>query len=235
MKEKPALSERYIEAVSRIHASDALLRKVKTMNSDTKTSKKPIVLRRVLIAAAVVIALLVLSNVAVFAATGETWVEKLFWFDVKPAQPMENVQDFFNENAEGLGETSGGAAADQYYGGTYLDRETGEQVILLTDLSKSSEFTDVPENVRFEKCDYTFAELSAEIKSINGKLGSLRAQNEGYAADVAAWGLHDMENRLFIDIYQMNDEKVQWFRENVSDAPYLVFNSTDSFPQDGLD
>lgn len=234
MKEKLALSERYFEAVSRVHASDALLRKVVTMNNKAKTSKKPVILRRALIAAAVAAALLVLSNVAVFAATGETWVEKLFWFDEKPAQPMENVQNFFNENAA-LGEASGGSAANQYYGGTYLDRETGKQVILLTDLSKSGAFTDVSENVRFEKCDYTFAELSDEIKSINEKLDSLRAQNEGYADDVVAWGLHDMENRLFVDVYQMNDEKVQWFIENVSDAPYLVFNSTDSFPQDELD
>lgn len=235
MKERIVLSERYNEAVSKIHASDALVRKVEAMNNDKKVSKKTVVRRRALIAAAVAAALLVLSNVAVFAATGETWVEKLFWYDKKPAQPMENVHDFFNANASVLGETGGGTAANRFYGGTYLDRETGEQVILLTDLSKIGEFTDVPENVRFEKCNYTFAELSDEIKLINVKLGRLKDRNEGYAADVVAWGLHDMENRLFIDIYRMNDEKVQWFKENVSNKSYLVFNNAESFPQDGVD
>lgn len=233
MENNDKLRALYIESYDKIHAPDGLLKKVKNMRGEKTNGRRAVAMRRVLIAAAVSIAVFVMSNAAVFAATGETWVEKLFWYDERPVQPMENVRNFFNGNAEVLGESGGSSAAHNYYGGTYLDG--GTQVILLTDLSKISEFADVPQGVRFEKCDYTYDELTDEIKSINEKLDRFRAQNQGYAADVVAWGLHDMENRLFVDIYQLNDDKVQWFRDNVSDRPYLVFVNADSFPQDGLD
>lgn len=230
MKGKDTLREKYNKAISQVRASDALLKKTEALSKEKKADEKMIKTRRVLIVAAVIAALFLLSNVAVLAATGETWVKKLFWHDQKSSQPMENVQDFFGDNFDAFGETSGRKAADRYYGGTYLDG--GTQVILLTDLSKSSEFTDVPRNVRFEKCEYSHAELSNEIKSISDQLDRLKAKNIGYAADVAEWELRDKENRIYVYIYQMNDDKIQWFKENVSDKPFLVFHDTDSFPQD---
>lgn len=230
MKEKDALRERYNQAISQVRASDELLKKTEAISQKKEAGKKTIKTRRALIAAAVIAVLLLLSNVAVFAATGETWVKKLFWHDQKPAQPMENVQDFFEDNYRVFDEISGREASNQYYGGTFLDG--GTQVILLTDLSKSSEFTDVPRNVRFEKCDYSYTELTNEINSISDHLEQLKAKSNGYASDVAEWELRDRENRIRVNIYQMNDDKIQWFKENVSDKPFLVFCDTDSFPQE---
>ena len=231
MENNDELRELYIKSFDKVCASDELLRKVETMSIENEKSKK-VILRRVLIAAAAVISLFVLSNVVTFAATGEAWVARFIW-EAEPNQPADNVQHFFDVNAGIFGEEYGGNAAENYYGGTYLDG--GTQVILLTDLSKSEEFTDIPENVRFEKCDYTYAELGNEIKNINAELTRLRAQGEAYAADVASWGLNNMENRLWVDIYEMTDEKVEWFKENISDAPYLVFNNTDSFFAEDLE
>ena len=74
-------------------------------------------------------------------------------------------------------------------------------------------------------------ELTNEIDSINDRLERLKAKNNGYAPDVAEWELRDKENRIYVYIYQMNDDKIQWFKENVSDKPFLVFHDTDSFPQ----
>lgn len=230
MKENNTLRKQYHQAISQVHASDVLLKKTEALSKEKKIRNKQTMTRRVLIVASVIAALLLLSNVAVFAATGETWVKKLFWHDQKPSQPMDNVRVFFGDNFDVFGETSREKAVDCYYGGTYLDG--GTQVILLTDLSKSSEFTNIPRHVRFEKCDHSYTELTNEIDSISDHLDRLRTVKRGYAADVVEWELCDKENRILVSIFQMNDDKIQWFKENVSDKPFLAFRDTDSFPQE---
>lgn len=79
-------------------------------------------------------------------------------------------------------------------------------------------------------------ELTNEIDSVIDRLErlilSMKAKNNGYAPDVAEWELRDKENRIYVYIYQMNDDKIHWFKENVSDKPFVVFHDTDSFPQD---
>lgn len=68
--------EFYRAAFDEIHASDELLRKVKNM-TETKPKKKIYAIRKIIYVAAAVMILLVASNAIVYAATGETWVEKI--------------------------------------------------------------------------------------------------------------------------------------------------------------
>ena len=68
--------EFYRNTFNKVHASDELVRKVKTM-AEVKTKNKIYNIRRafgVAIAAALIFAA---SNVAVYAATGKSWVEKI--------------------------------------------------------------------------------------------------------------------------------------------------------------
>ena len=66
----------YKSTFDEIHASDELLRKVKNM-TEAKPKKKIYAVRKVLYVAAAVVIMLVASNAIVYAATGETWVEKI--------------------------------------------------------------------------------------------------------------------------------------------------------------
>lgn len=68
--------EFYTSTFDEVHASDELLRKVKNM-TETKPKKKIYAIRKVLYVAAAVVVMLIASNAIVYAATGETWVEKI--------------------------------------------------------------------------------------------------------------------------------------------------------------
>ena len=68
--------EIYVSAFDRVHTSDELKRKVLKL-TETREKKKHPVLKKVVCIVAAVVLLCVLSNVIVFAATGETWVEKI--------------------------------------------------------------------------------------------------------------------------------------------------------------
>lgn len=223
---KELTKELYHRACDTIHAPDALLQKVQSIQNHETKPQKSIILRRTAIAAAAIIILLAVSNLVTLAATGNMWVSEILWHDEKPNQPMENVRAFFIEN----GDRFDGDPADarrNYYGGTYLDGST--QVILLTDLSHAEDFTGVGENIRFEKCDYTYAGLTEAIGYLNQCLPGMIRRGEGFAADITGWALDDKENRVFVTIYCMTDAKVQWFRQNVLDEPFLVFDFADSF------
>lgn len=68
--------EFYRSTFDKVHASDELLRKVQTMNN-TETKKKVYAIRKVLYIAAAIIIVFAASNAVVYAATGETWIEKV--------------------------------------------------------------------------------------------------------------------------------------------------------------
>lgn len=230
---KPSFTpELYKRTLSKVHASDALLRKVEQMERKEPGKNRRTALRRLAIAAAAVIVLLVVSNLVTLAATGTPWVAKIFWYDENPRQPMENVRAFFIENGDKFSGDAANARRD-YYGGTYVD--AGTQVILLTDLSYADSFTGVDENIRFERCDYTYAALIGAIRELDEIVPGMIRRGEGYAPDIVEWELADQANRVSVGIYHMTDEKVQWFKENVLDEPFLVFCPVDSLPEEMID
>ena len=142
------------------------------------------------------------------------------------------MREIFFENGTILADNPGAAKHD-YYGGTYL--EGGTQVILLTDLSHVDEFTGVGENIRFEKCDYTYSELKGAMEEIWERRDPMAGKGEGYAKDVISSGISDKENRIHVTILNISDEKIKWFKENLCDADYIIFDNTDTLPQDTLD
>ena len=232
-------AELYHRTIEKVHAPDELLRKVENMKRDEKKNKKGTVLRRAAVVAAAVIVLFIMSNLVALAATGSTWVgqvftqdEQTFWYDAQPNRPMENVREFFVENGSKFDGDPADARRD-YYGGTYVDN--GVQVILLTDLSHADAFTDVDENIRFERCDYTYAALIGAIRKLDEIVPGMIRRGEGYAPDIVEWELADQANRVSVGIYHMTDEKVQWFKENVLDEPFLVFCPVDSLPEEMID
>ena len=217
--------ELYKAAFDDVRAPAELMTKIDDFNRDDKPKAKRLILRRVLIAAALVIGLFAASNLVVYAATGETWVEKLVRIEYDPQKPMENVREYFIVNDDKLKETYEYPRRD-IYGGTYLDG--GTQVILLTDLSNIGEYADFGDNVRFEQCRYTYAELNGTMNKLNEILPLMIRRHDVAAKDVVSWGIDEKDNCIIVSIYNMDDDKVKWFRENVCDKEYLVFVNTDS-------
>lgn len=66
----------YQNTFNKVHASDELVRKVKSMTKDN-AKRKIYTLRKVLCVAAAAVFLFVASNIVTYAATGETWIEMI--------------------------------------------------------------------------------------------------------------------------------------------------------------
>ena len=120
---------------------------------------------------------------------------------------------------------------DEYYGGTYMDGAT--QVILLTDISQAADYVSVGRNIRYKKCEYNLIELDTGISSINSAL-STTDDTEGYRGSIVGLSLLEDRNKVEIGIYDMTDEKVKWFKENISDSDYLTFRSITVQPNDDI-
>lgn len=143
-------------------------------------------------------------------------------------EPNNAVNRFFMLNYDKFPESEGGwdSVKERYYGGTHLDG--GTQVILLIDISGVDSFKPASRNIGYEKCDYSYKELTDAINNAAAYLG----QDEGYGKDIIGITLADDKNRIFVSIYDISDEKIKWFKETVSDKDYFVFRNTDILPQD---
>ena len=225
--ERKFTQERYRSAMERVRAPQALVRKITEADARIKPVKRHTALRRTALAAAAVIVLFAVSNIVTFAATGQPWVARVFDWDAQPGQPMDNVADFFRENGK-LFDSPDGTPRRDCYGGTYLDG--GVQVILLTDMTRSDEFIKPGENVRFEKCTYTYYELDRAVKEDLAKVSRLKNQGDAIAQDVIGFSLDEKNNCVIAEIYHMDGEKVKWFKENISGAGYLRYENADSLP-----
>ena len=260
--------ELYKSAVDEVRAPAELLRKVKDMdsvyNTEKKTNNKTIYLRRTALVAAAVVILFALSNAVSLAATGTTWVGRLFLYSSvddegrvssinDPSSPVRELDISMDVNGnialkQSDGSTSSEAWSEEQelnarngikfadeiarrhgdiYGGAYI--ENGDFVILLTDLSFAEKYSNM-NSIRFEKCEYTYGELTGAIDKIAGRWNPLWRRDEGYARDIAEISLADKENRLHVLILDLNDEKIAWFTENIYDAEFIVFDNTDTMP-----
>lgn len=90
----------YRSTFDKVHASDELVGKVKNMTK-VEAKKKMYVIKKVLCIAAVVAALFAVSNFAVYAATGESWVEMLVVRVIVNGEDMDvNVKKITEENGD---------------------------------------------------------------------------------------------------------------------------------------
>ena len=90
----------YRSTFDKVHASDELVGKVKNMTK-VEAKKKMYVMKKVLCIAAAVAVLFAVSNFAVYAATGESWVEMLVVnVNVNGEEMDVNVKKITDENGD---------------------------------------------------------------------------------------------------------------------------------------
>ena len=74
MKDEITLKKEYKEVFTKLYAPENLHRKIRELSGDGIRKKKASLMRKIAIAAAVMIALFLGSNGIVYASTGKTWV-----------------------------------------------------------------------------------------------------------------------------------------------------------------
>lgn len=111
----------YCDAMNMIHASETLLRKVKTMNQERK--EKKFKLRKFAYVAAAALAVFVSSNAIVYAASGGTWVEKVL-VKINGVETEVDAEHSIGTDAEGN-------PVDQYEIELEVEDESGSVMIEL--------------------------------------------------------------------------------------------------------
>ncbi len=136
----------------------------------------------------------------------------------------EIVRAFFARNSNKFPESDD--AYRTYYGGIYLD-EDNRYIILLTDTSRMDEYEPVADNVGYQPCSYSYAELTDAMDRDTEKLRTLSADGDTTAADFHGMALNDKDNTVTVLCTDLNDEKIAWYKENISEEAFLRFQSAD--------
>lgn len=127
-------SEYYKKAYDEVHAPAALLGKVMNMKKERKEIKKKNTAKRWLTAAAALALCFVASNGISYAATGETWVQKVTVY--LDGQPVEHEVTFHQEGDMLIGELELPDAEDA----SYVVVEAGDDTA--GDVNYSTEYTE---------------------------------------------------------------------------------------------
>ena len=152
----------------------------------------------------------------------------------------ENYQKNRTESDEGR-YTMNGITPEgypDYYGGMYINAE-GNLVVLLTEEYKdglffsNSKAKSVKEEIAraagqndiiFGYVKYSLRELLDTVEKIRDfKIANENAKQPAHITDFGAW---QNKNVVRVGMYPLNEETEKWFRENIDDKEYIVFEET---------
>lgn len=93
MKDEITLKKEYKEVFTKLYAPENLRRKIRELSGEGIRKKKASLMRKIAIAAAVIIALFLGSNGIVYASTGKTWVGYLIKPGTEEWKQLGTVQN----------------------------------------------------------------------------------------------------------------------------------------------
>lgn len=113
-----------------------------------------------------------------------------------------------------------------YYGGSFID-DNGELVVLIKDSLNTSKIRTTLKDVSdedkliFKSVQYSFSDLCDIMDTISDF--KKENENNAYASDIVSCQINDMNNEIEVCIYDLNDEKVKYFKDNISSSGAIVF------------
>jgi len=93
MKDEITIKKEYKEVFTKLYAPENLRRKIRELSGEGIRKKKASLMRKIAIAAAVIIALFLGSNGIVYASTGKTWVGYLIKPGTEEWKQLGTVQN----------------------------------------------------------------------------------------------------------------------------------------------
>lgn len=137
-----------------------------------------------------------------------------------------DIQDGLNSEVYS---TSSGNSRDynDYYGGAYIDEETGELIVLVTELTPTvtneiSTYAKRGGNIRYQLCDVSYAEITEAIDTVTDHLAEL------YDCGVDITSVRDdiLNGCVVIGVVDLDQEKEAAIRA-VADYAFLVFEDSE--------
>lgn len=113
-----------------------------------------------------------------------------------------------------------------YYGGSYIN-ENDQLVICVSDNSTlpTQLFNSLPDNYIIEYVTYSYNELKALMAELNEYV---LTQNTDVASNINHFALYDDQNRIVVSLFDASPEKIEEFKNTVSDSTALIFEEDSS-------
>lgn len=118
-------------------------------------------------------------------------------------------------------------SSSDYYGGAYIDEETGELVVLLTELApiatnSISAYAEGNDNIRFQLCDVSYAQIEEAISTISNHITDL------YGCGIEVVSIRDdiLNGHVVVGVVDLDQEKEEMIRI-VADYDFLVFEESE--------
>lgn len=124
------------------------------------------------------------------------------------------------------------------YGGSYLDND-GRLVVLVNgnddNFKQKLKSVTLNDNLQFKKAEYSYSELTELINQIISyqeayyKSSTLTSSYD-IATDIIDCKLDDINNRVVVGIKNLNDNKKQLFKKNISNSDALILQNQNATP-----
>lgn len=141
-------------------------------------------------------------------------------------ETYNNILDGLNSEVYSVSSENGKNYND-CYGGAYIDEETGELIVLVTELAPTatdeiSTYAEGSENVRYQLCDVSYAEITEAIDTVTDHLAEL------YDCGVDITSVRDdiLNGRVVISVVDLDQEKEAAIKA-VADYDFLVLEDSE--------
>lgn len=115
---------------------------------------------------------------------------------------------------------SGEKLYPDYYGGSYIN-DNGQLVVYVTDETARPEVLSDNTDVIYKPCTYSYNELVSVMDDLNDYKFS--NSDDSIANNFNEFGLYDSENCVIVKLDELSEERIQEFKEKVSDSDAIEF------------
>ena len=176
-------------------------------------------IRRCLVTAFITAAIIFL---AAYADNSNSSLDQLCGTDMSYIVKQNESISIYNTLLQEIKHENAGSAGDvyypDYYGGAYVDTDTGTLVIMIPENTQApAEFIDryTEKGASFVSCSVSYNSLNEAIKAID--IDFLRSKG----INVVLWGINEMDNTIYLAIEDYNEDKAN---EILSYYPFPFLN-----------
>lgn len=159
----------------------------------------------------------------------ETEREGLAKYDQTFLAKQEVAASNYEKMQQSFQTTKSANAYPDYYGGAYIDDSGDLVVYVYSDAdSKSTARQDLSQvmgtaSLTVKEAQFSYNELTSVMDKLNRYV---KANNDSDSNGFSLFYLSDKDNRIIVELTDLNEENIKRFKENVMDSPIIEFNQS---------
>ena len=113
-----------------------------------------------------------------------------------------------------------------YYGGSYINNDNKLVICVPTNTTLPVQLSEsLSDDYVIEPVTYSYNELKALMAELNEYI---LTQTDDVALNINHFALYDDQNRIVVSLFDASPEKIEAFKNTVSDSPALIFEEDSS-------